>query len=87
MLPHSFRRRTGVPTHARCSHCLRRRRVEPKSLLYLEDWRGGVPYAESRYSLGNTALRIAGTTEQYERWRGCTIAIGLTEPAGGSDPA
>ncbi|MGA8615147.1 MAG: acyl-CoA dehydrogenase, partial [Xanthobacteraceae bacterium] len=25
--------------------------------------------------------------EQYERWRDRTIAIGLTEPSGGSDPA
>ncbi len=57
------------------------------ALLYLEDWRGGVPLRESRYSLGNTALRIAGTPEQYARWRDRTIAIGLTEPAGGSDPA
>ena len=57
------------------------------ALLYLEDWRGGVPLREARYSLGNTALRIAGTPEQYERWRNRTIAIGLTELIGGSDPA
>ena len=57
------------------------------ALLYLEDWRGGAPLRESRYSLGNTALRIAGTPEQLERWRDKTIAIGLTEPIGGSDPA
>jgi acyl-CoA dehydrogenase len=57
------------------------------ALLYLEDWRGGVPLRESRYSLGNTALRIAGTREQYQRWRDLTIAIGITEPIGGSDPA
>ncbi len=57
------------------------------ALIYLEDWRGGVPLRESRYSLGNTALRIAGTQEQYARWRNQTIAIGLTEPVGGSDPA
>lgn len=57
------------------------------ALLYLEDWRGGVPLRESRYSLGNTALRIAGTPEQYARWADKTIAIGLTEAIGGSDPA
>jgi acyl-CoA dehydrogenase len=57
------------------------------ALLYLEDWRSGVPLRESRYSLGNTALRIAGTPEQYARWADKTIAIGLTEPIGGSDPA
>ena len=57
------------------------------ALLYLEDWRGGVPLRESRYSLGNTVLAIAGTPEQYARWADRTIAIGLTEPIGGSDPA
>ena len=57
------------------------------ALLYLEDWRGGVPLRESRYSLGNTVLAIAGAPEQYARWADKTIAIGLTEPIGGSDPA
>jgi acyl-CoA dehydrogenase len=57
------------------------------ALLYLEDWRGGVPLRESRYSLGNTVLAIAGTPEQYARWADRTIAIGLTEPIGGLDPA
>ena len=31
------------------------------ALLYLEDWYGGIPLRESRYSLGNTVLTIAGT--------------------------
>ncbi|MHB0766982.1 acyl-CoA dehydrogenase family protein [Bradyrhizobium sp. 1.29L] len=57
------------------------------ALLYLEDWYGGVPLREHRYSLGNTVLKIAGTAEQYDRWHDWTIAIGLTEPVGGSDPA
>lgn len=57
------------------------------ALIYLEDWYGGVPLREARYSLGNTVLKIAGTPEQYARWRDKTIAIGLTEPVGGSDPA
>jgi len=57
------------------------------ALLYLEDWRGGLPLREFRYSLGNTALKIAGTPAQYERWADKTIAIGITEPVGGSDPA
>ena len=57
------------------------------ALLYLEDWYGGVPLREHRYSLGNTVLKIAGTAEQYDRWHDRTIAIGLTEPIGGSDPA
>ena len=57
------------------------------ALLYLEDWRGGVPLRESRYSLGNTVLAIAGTPAQQARWNDKTIAIALTEPGGGSDPA
>jgi acyl-CoA dehydrogenase len=57
------------------------------ALLYLEDWYGGVPLRESRYSLGNTVLKIAGTPQQYSRWADKTIAIGLTEPIGGSDPS
>lgn len=57
------------------------------ALIYLEDWRGGVPLREHRYSLGNTVLAIAGTPEQQARWTDKTIAIALTEPVGGSDPA
>jgi acyl-CoA dehydrogenase len=57
------------------------------ALIYLEDWYGGVPLREARYSLGNTVLQIAGTAQQFARWRDKTIAIGLTEPVGGSDPA
>jgi acyl-CoA dehydrogenase len=57
------------------------------ALLYLEDWRGGVPLRESRYSLGNTVLKIAGAPAQVARWADKTIAIALTEPVGGSDPA
>lgn len=57
------------------------------ALLYLEDWYGGVPLREARYSLGNTVLKIAGSPEQQTRWQDKTIAIALTEPVGGSDPA
>jgi acyl-CoA dehydrogenase len=57
------------------------------ALLYLEDWYGGVPLREARYSLGNTVLKIAGDPAQFARWADKTIAIGLTEPIGGSDPA
>lgn len=90
LLPHAFPEAEGRPdTRA----LLAEREAETSgakilhALLYLEDWRGGVPLREARYSLGNTALRIAGTPEQFERWRDKTIAIGLTEPIGGSDPA
>jgi acyl-CoA dehydrogenase len=57
------------------------------ALIYLEDWYGGVPLREARFSLGNTVLKIAGTPQQFARWRDKTIAIGLTESFGGSDPA
>ena len=57
------------------------------ALLYLEEWRGGAPLRECRYSLGNTVLEIAGSAEQQARWADKTIAIALTEPGGGSDPA
>jgi acyl-CoA dehydrogenase len=57
------------------------------ALLYIEDWYGGVPLREARYSLGNTVLKIAGSPEQQARWGDKTIAIALTEPVGGSDPA
>jgi acyl-CoA dehydrogenase len=57
------------------------------ALIYLEDWYGGVPLREVRYSLGNTVLKIAGTPQQFAHWYNKTIAIGLTEPVGGSDPA
>ena len=89
MLPHAPEAEGRPDTRAMLAH------LEPETsgakiltaLLYLEDWRGGVPLREARYSLGNTALRIAGAPEQYERWRNRTIAIGLTELVGGSDPA
>lgn len=57
------------------------------ALIYLEDWYGGVPLREVRYSLGNTVLEIAGRPQQFARWHDKTIAIGLTEPLGGSNPA
>jgi len=90
MLPRAYPEAEGRPD----TRALLERRVDETSgrkilhaLLYLEDWRGGVPLREARYSLGNTVLAIAGTPEQYARWADKTIAIGLTEPVGGSDPA
>lgn len=90
MLPHAFSEAEGRPDTRALLASAEAETSGAKilsALLYLEDWRGGVPLREHRYSLGNTALRIAGTQEQYDRWRGRTIAIGLTEPVGGSDPA
>jgi acyl-CoA dehydrogenase len=90
MLPREFKEAAGRPD---LRELLDRHADETSgrkilhALLYLEDWYGGVPLREARYSLGNTVLEIAGTPEQYARWADKTIAIGLTEPIGGSDPA
>jgi len=90
MLPHVYPEAEGRPD----PRAMLRAHVEETSgakilnaLLYLEEWRGGVPLRECRYSLGNTVLAIAGTPEQQARWNDKTIAIALTEPIGGSDPA
>jgi acyl-CoA dehydrogenase len=90
MLPHVYPEAEGRPD----TRAMLREHVGETSgakilnaLLYLEDWRGGVPLRECRYSLGNTVLAIAGTPEQQTRWNDKTIAIALTEPIGGSDPA
>jgi acyl-CoA dehydrogenase len=37
--------------------------------------------------LGNAALRAAGTPEQQQKWGGLTLAMAITEPGCGSDPA
>ncbi len=90
MLPHEYPEAAGRPDTRELleSHVdeLSGRKII-HALLYLEDWYGGVPLREARYSLGNTVLKIAGNPAQYARWADKTIAIGLTEPIGGSDPA
>ncbi len=90
LLPHAYPEAEGRPDTRALMREHERETSGAKilnALLYLEDWRGGVPLREARYSLGNTVLKIAGTAEQYARWADKTIAIGLTEPSGGSDPA
>ena len=60
------------PTQGRCSMAHVAETSGAKiinALLYLEDWRGGVPLREARYSLGNTVLKIAGSA-------GATGALG-----------
>ena len=37
--------------------------------------------------LGNTVLKTVATPEQFEKWKNHTIAIAITEPGAGSDPA
>ena len=90
LLPHAYPEAEGRPD----TRALLRAHEDETSgakilnaLLYLEEWRGGVPLRECRYSLGNTVLAIAGSPEQQARWADKTIAIALTEPSGGSDPA
>jgi len=41
----------------------------------------------SRWGLGNTVLKTVATPEQIEKWKNHTIAIAITEPGAGSDPA
>ena len=90
LLPHAYPEAEGRPdTRALLSAYVKETSGAKiiNALLYLEDWRGGVPLREARYSLGNTVLEIAGSAEQQARWADKTIAIALTEPIGGSDPA
>lgn len=90
LLPHAYPEANGCPDVRALLETFVQETSGQKiinALLYLEDWYGGVPLREHRYSLGNTVLKIAGTGEQYDRWHERTIAIGLTEPVGGSDPA
>lgn len=89
-LPHEFPEAAGRPNVREMAA----RHVEQTSgakiihaLLYLEEWYGGVPLREYPYSLGNTVLRIAGTPEQEALWKDKILAIAMTEPGGGSDPA
>jgi alkylation response protein AidB-like acyl-CoA dehydrogenase len=90
LLPAQYPEASGLPDTRAMLEALAsetRGRKIINALVYLEDWYGGVPLREARYSLGNTVLEIAGSVEQFTRWRDKTIAIGLTEPVGGSDPA
>jgi len=57
------------------------------SLVMLESSWGGVPLRRSKWGLGNTVLRHGATPEQYAKWKDHTIAIAITEPGAGSDPA
>jgi acyl-CoA dehydrogenase len=57
------------------------------SLVMLEVYWGGIALHRSRWGLGNTVLKTVATTEQFEKWKNHTIAIAITEPGAGSDPA
>ena len=60
MLPHAFPEAEGRPDTRAMLADLEAETSGAKimtALLYLEDWRGGIPLRESRYSLGNTVLR------------------------------
>src|SRR5260370_22348447 len=90
LLPAQYPEAEGLPSvHAMLDACTDEISGHKiiNALIYLEDWYGGVPLREVRYSLGNTVLKIAGTPPQYTRWRDKTIAIGLSEPIGGPAPA
>ena len=57
------------------------------SLVMLEVYWGGIALHRSRWGLGNTVLKTVATPEQFEKWKNHTIAIAITEPGAGSDPA
>ena len=48
---------------------------------------GGMGLRRSKWGLGNTVLETVATPEQIEKWKNYTIAIAITEPGAGSDPA
>jgi acyl-CoA dehydrogenase len=57
------------------------------SLVMLEIYWGGISLHPSKWGLGNTVLKTVATPEQIEKWKKHTIAIAITEPGAGSDPA
>jgi acyl-CoA dehydrogenase len=57
------------------------------SLVMLETFWGGLAVHRSKWGLGNTVLESLATAEQIEKWQNHTIAIAITEPGAGSDPA
>jgi len=57
------------------------------SLVMLEIYWGGISLHRSRWGLGNTVLKTVATPEQFEKFKDLTIAIAITEPGAGSDPA
>jgi acyl-CoA dehydrogenase len=57
------------------------------SLVIHEIYGGGIALHRARWGLGNTVLKTVATPEQYEKWKDLTIAIAITEPEAGSDPA
>ena len=57
------------------------------SLVMLEIYWGGIALHRSKWGLGNTVLKTVATPEQFEKWKDHTIAIAITEPGAGSDPA
>jgi acyl-CoA dehydrogenase len=57
------------------------------SLVMSEIYSGGMALHRSKWGLGNTVLKNVATPEQIEKWKNHTIAIAITEPGAGSDPA
>lgn len=57
------------------------------SLVMSEIYSGGMSLHRSKWGLGNTVLKTVATPEQIEKWKNHTIAIAITEPGAGSDPA
>jgi acyl-CoA dehydrogenase len=57
------------------------------ALVMSEVYSGGMGLHRGKWGLGNTVLQTVATPEQIEKWKNHTIAIAITEPGAGSDPA
>ena len=58
-----------------------------QSLVMLDIYWGAISLHRSKWRLGNTVLKTVATPEQFEKFKNLTIAIAITEPGAGSDPA
>ncbi len=74
LLPAQYPEAEGLPSvHAMLDACTDEISGHKiiNALIYLEDWYGGVPLREVRYSLGNTVLKIAGDAPLIDRLEVC----------------
>jgi acyl-CoA dehydrogenase len=88
--PEQFPEATGRPNPVELAENAAQDGSGPRilhSLVMHELYGGGLSLHRAKWGLGNTVLRTVATPEQYERWKNHTIAIAITEPGAGSDPA
>ena len=91
LLPDNYPEAEGTARHARAARgACRRDRAAPRSSTRCSIWRIGTAACRCAKPATRSATpcsRSPAPAEQYARWADKTIAIGLTEPIGGSDPA